>query len=70
MEKHDSNDDTNDEFPSLARLLCPKYKRKLAEEKLLRKSIIKESNNRALDENGSYRSSAPSSYGKRTKLLG
>jgi hypothetical protein len=64
VERSDLDDDTDDKFPLLARLLSPNYKQ--------RNSILKNSNNRALDDNliSSYESKAPGSYGKRAELLG
>ena len=44
-EKCNSDDDTDDEFPSISRLLSPNYRRTLAKETPVMRSLLDESNN-------------------------
>ena len=62
-EKNDSDDDSDNEFPSLCRLLSPEYRHKLAEERAhVQDSTIEKNVSQALDDNlFGYRSTAGSS---------
>ena len=69
--RYDSDNEFDDELPSLRRLLSPEYRHKLAEEGLLvQESTIGENNNQALDDAlFGYASAAGGSLGEHTDLL-
>lgn len=69
--RYDSDNEFDDELPSLRRLLSPEYRHKLAEEGLLvQESTVGENINQALDDAlFGYGSAAGSSQGEHTDLL-
>jgi hypothetical protein len=67
---NDSDNESDDEFPSVPRLLSPEYRHKLAKEGLLvQKSTVGENNNQDLDNAlFGFSSAAGSSQGQCAKL--
>jgi len=67
--RNDSDDDSDSKFPSIRRLLSPKYRHKLSEEGSLVQEGTAEDIGEALDNLFGYGSTASSSQGRCAELL-
>ena len=68
--RNDSDDDSDDEFPSIRRLLSPEYRHKLVEEgSLVQEGTAEKNSGEAMDDLFGYGSTAGSSQGGCAELL-